>query len=74
VSEQKAKAAKLNEAGTPLEKGSLYEATAALQDMSDREEAKELVQFAVSELGRLESLTAPQAKDLQKAREILKGW
>jgi hypothetical protein len=28
----------------------------------------------VSELGSLESLTAAQAKDLQKARELLKGW
>jgi hypothetical protein len=74
VSEQKAKAAKLSAAGMPLEKGSLYEAAAALPDMSDREEAKVLVQFTVSELGNLASLTAPQAKDLQKARETLTGW
>lgn len=74
VSEQKAKAAKLSAAGTPLEKGSLYEAAAALPDMSDREEAKVLVQFTVSELGNLASLTAPQAKDLQKARVTLTGW
>jgi len=74
VSEQKAKAAKLNAAGTPLEKGSLYEAAAALPDMSDREEARALAQFTVSELGKRASLTAPQAKDLQKARELLTGW
>jgi hypothetical protein len=74
VSEQKAKAAKLAAAGTPLEKGSLYEATAVLQGMSDREEAKALVQITVSELGKLEELTAPQAKDFQKAKDLLKGW
>jgi hypothetical protein len=74
VSEQKARAAKLAAAGTPLEKGSLYEATAALPDMSDREEAKTLAQFTMSELGKLASLTASQAKDLQKAKELLKGW
>ena len=73
VSEQKAKAAKLAGAGTPLEKGSLYEAAASLQDMSDREEAQELVQFVVSELGKLPDLTAPQAKDLQKAKSLLAG-
>jgi hypothetical protein len=74
VSEQKAKAARLAAAGTPLEKGSLYEATAVLQGMSDREEAKALVQFTASELGKLADLTAPQAKDLQKAKDLLKGW
>ena len=74
VSEQKSKAAKLAAAGTPLEKGSLYEASSDLQNMSDREEAKALVQFSISELGKLADLTAPQAKDLQKARALLKGW
>jgi hypothetical protein len=74
VSEQKAKKAKLPAAGTPLEKGSLYEADSDLQNMSDREEAKALVQFSVSELGKLADLSAPQAKDLQKARALLKGW
>jgi tetratricopeptide (TPR) repeat protein len=74
VSEQKVKAAKLAAAGTPLEKGSLYEANADLQDMSDREEAKALVQFSVNELGKLAALTAPQAKDFQKAKALLTGW
>ncbi len=74
VSEQKAKAAKLAAAGTPLEKGSLYEAGSDLQNMSDREEAKALVQFSVTELGKLADLTAPQAKDLQKAKALLKRW
>ena len=74
VSEQKAKAAKLAAAGTPLEKGSLYEASVDLQDMSDRAEAKALVQLSVSELGKLAARTAPQEKDFQKAKDLLKGW
>lgn len=74
TSEQKNKASKLASAGTPLEKGSLYEATLVLKDMSDREEAKELARSVVSELESLPSLTAPQAKDLQKAKDLLKGW
>jgi hypothetical protein len=74
MSEQKSKAAKLTAAGTPMEKGSLYEATALLPQMSDREEAKALAQFTVSELEKMPSLTAPQAKDLQKARVLLIGW
>ncbi len=74
ASELKARAAKLDTAVTPLEKGSLYEAGAAVPDVSDREEARALARFTVSELGSLESLTVAQAKDLQKARELLKGW
>lgn len=74
MSEQKKKAAKLPSAGTPLEKGSLYEATAVLPKMSDRAEAKALAQFTVNTLGKMPSLTAPQAKDFQKAKVLLKGW
>ena len=36
LAEQKNKAAKLAAAATPLDKGSLYEATIVLKDMSDR--------------------------------------
>ena len=74
LSEQKLKAAKLSAAGTPLEKGSLYEASIELRDMSDREEARALVQFSLSELGKITDLSAPQAKDYQKAKDLLKGW
>ena len=74
VSEQKVKAAKLSAAGTLLEKGFLYESEVELQNMSDREEAKALVQFSIAELSKLADLTAPQAKDLQKAKALLKEW
>ena len=74
ATEQKNKAAKLTAAVTPLDKGSLYEATVTLKPGSDREEAKSLVQWVVAELGARASLTAPQADDLQKAKKVLAGW
>jgi hypothetical protein len=72
--EQKKKAAKLAAATTPLDKGSFYEASVTLGDMSDQEEAKSLVKWVVAELEGAVSLTAPQRKDLQKAKDVLKGW
>jgi hypothetical protein len=74
LTEQKNKAAKLASAVTPLDKGSLYEASVTLKNESDRQEAKELVQGVVDDLGKVQSLTAPQAQDLQKAKDLLKGW
>jgi hypothetical protein len=73
-SEQAAKAAKLAAAVTPQDKGSFYEASVTLKDMSDREEAKALVQQVITDLVKLPSLNAPQMKDLEKARTVLKGW
>jgi hypothetical protein len=72
--EQKNRAVKLAAASTPLDKGSYYEATVSLKDMSDREEAKALVEWVVTECGTLPSLSAGQAKDMAKAKDVLKGW
>jgi tetratricopeptide (TPR) repeat protein len=74
MAEQKNKSAKLASASTPLDKASLYEATVTLKDMSDRDEARALVQAVVAELEKAGTLTAPQKKDLAKARDVLKGW
>ena len=74
IAEQKKKASKLTAAVTLLEKGALYEATVTLSGQSDREEAKSLAQWVVSELEKLPSLTAPQKKDLESAKSLLKGW
>ncbi|MGA2641566.1 MAG: hypothetical protein ABSG21_11775 [Spirochaetia bacterium] len=74
AAEQKKKAAKLASAATPLDKASLYEATIALQEVSDRDEARALAQKVVSELEEATSITAPEKKDLQKAKDVLKGW
>jgi len=42
--------------------------------MSDREEAKSLVQAAVDALHALPELNAGQKSDLEKAVDVLKGW
>lgn len=74
AAEQKNKAAKLSSAVSPLEKGSLYEATTTLKDMSDRDEARALVQWVIGELEKVPLLTAAQKKDQGKATNVLKGW
>ena len=74
LTEQKNKVAKLAAAVTPLDKGSFFEAGVTLKDMSDRDEAKALAQWVVSDLQKVSSRTAPQNKDLQKAVDLLKGW
>jgi hypothetical protein len=74
TAEQAGKTAKLASAQTPLDKASLYEGTIVLKDVSDREEAKSLAQWVITELVKLPALTAPQIKDLDKAREVLRGW
>ncbi len=74
LAEQKNKTAKLASATTPLDKGSFYEASVTLKDVSDREEAKSLVQWVVSELQKVASRNADQNKDLKKAVDLLKGW
>jgi hypothetical protein len=42
--------------------------------MSDREEARALVQSVITEIAKLPSLTAAEMKDLEKARAVLRGW
>ncbi len=74
LSEQKNKVAKYQAAATPLDRGSAYEATVTLQNVSDRDEAKALVQWTVSQLTHMASVNAGQAKDLGKAQDVLKGW
>jgi hypothetical protein len=74
AAEQKNKSARLAGASTPFDKGAAYEATVTLKEQSDRDEAKSLVQWVVNELQNAQSLTAPQKKDLQKAKDVLKGW
>jgi tetratricopeptide (TPR) repeat protein len=74
LSEQKKKEAKYAEAKTVFEKGCLYEAVVALKDLSDAQEAKEIVQQVVASMEMLPSLTKSQMKDYRKAKDILKGW
>jgi hypothetical protein len=74
LTEQKNKAGRLAAASTPLDKGSLYEAGVTLQNLSDREEAKALMQWVVAELEKVSAPTVGQKNDLEKARKLLKGW
>ena len=61
-------------AKTPLEKGSAYEATLQLKAVSDREEARELVNWMIAELSKIGSRTAGQDDDLKEAKETLAEW
>jgi tetratricopeptide (TPR) repeat protein len=72
--EQKNKTAKLSSAATPFDKAALYEAAVVLKDQSDRDEAKTLVQWVVSELQKAPTMSATDGKDLLKAKDVLKGW
>ncbi len=74
LAEQKNKTEKLAAATTPLDMGSYYEASVTLKNMSDREEAKALVQAVVADLQKVANRNADQNKDLQKAVDLLKGW
>jgi tetratricopeptide (TPR) repeat protein len=59
---------------TPLEKGSAYEAAIQLKAVSDREEARELVNWMIAELSKIGSRTAGQEDDLEEAKETLAEW
>jgi len=61
-------------AKTPLEKGSSYEAAVTLKAVSDREEARELVNWIIAELSNKASRTKGQDTDLADARETLAEW
>jgi hypothetical protein len=61
-------------AKTPLEKGSAYEATIQLAAGSDREEARQLVNWMIAELSKMGSRTAGQDSDLADAKETLAEW
>jgi tetratricopeptide (TPR) repeat protein len=74
ASEKDKKASKYAAAKDPLAKAMAYEATRPLEGGSDREEAKSLVQWAISELESLAAPTAGDRKDLDKARKVLAGW
>jgi tetratricopeptide (TPR) repeat protein len=61
-------------AKTPLEKGSAYEATVQLAAGTDREEARQLVNWMIAELTKIASRTAGQDSDLADAKETLAEW
>lgn len=73
LSEQKNAAARFAAAKTELDKSCAYDGTIKLANVSDRDEAKALVTWAIQSMEGLPSRTAGQEKDLIDAREALKG-
>ena len=74
LAEQKKKVEKYQAAQTAFDKGCFYEAAVDLKNISDAEEAKEIVQQVVASMEKLPHLTTGQAKDFQAAKDTLKGW
>jgi tetratricopeptide (TPR) repeat protein len=72
--EQPRKAAEYAARTDPMEKNSYYEGTLTLKDLSDREEARELVAWAVGRLQALPRRTQSEQDDLQEALEVQAGW
>jgi len=74
VREQAKKESKYRSISDPMEKNFYYEAAVSLKDMSDREEALELINWVIRELQDLSGRTDSQNDDLQEAREVLGSW
>jgi tetratricopeptide (TPR) repeat protein len=72
--EQPRKAAEYAARTDPMEKNSYYEGTLTLKDLSDREEARELVAWTVGQLQALPRRTQGEEDDLQEALEVQAGW
>jgi len=72
--EQKKMMSGFNSAGDPMEKNSYYEAGVTLRNLSDREEALEMLERTIRELESLRRRTDGQNDDLDEARELLAEW
>ena len=58
----------------PMEKNFYYEAVVSLKEMSDREEALEMIKWVVRELQGISNRTDSQDDDLKEALEVLGSW
>jgi tetratricopeptide (TPR) repeat protein len=72
--EQARKAAQYAAKTDPLEKNCYYEGSLSLKDQSDREEARELLGWAIGELQALPRRTQGEEDDLKEALEVQAGW
>jgi len=72
-SEWKKKAEKYAQATTPFDKGSFYEGANPLEDVSDKQEAKEILTKVIADMEALPSPTAGEVKDLKSAKDLLKS-
>ncbi|MBN1413062.1 MAG: hypothetical protein JW969_19640 [Spirochaetales bacterium] len=53
-----------------LEKNFFYEAAVTLKDMSDKEEAKEIINWVIKEMSAIPDRSKYDEKDLKKAKEV----
>jgi tetratricopeptide (TPR) repeat protein len=74
LKEQAKKAAPYAAKTDPMEKNFYYEAAVTLMEASDREEARELVGWALLQMQGLPRRTRSQEDDLQEALELQSGW
>ncbi len=74
LKEQKKKEAPYAAKSDPMEKNFYYEAAVTLKDVSDRQEARELVSWAVQQMQDLPQRTRSQEDDLKEAQELLPAW
>jgi tetratricopeptide (TPR) repeat protein len=58
----------------PLEKNSFFECQVSLKPMSDRMEARETVQWVISEIGKISAKNYFQTKDLEEALKLKADW
>ncbi len=72
--EQERKLKKYGAQADPMEKNFYYEAVVSLKEMSDREEALEMIGWVIRELESLPGRTGSQDDDLKEAREVLASW
>jgi tetratricopeptide (TPR) repeat protein len=72
--EQARKVSKYESTSDPMEKNFYYEAAVSLKNMSDREEALEMINWVIRELQGLSGRTDSQNDDLQEARELFESW
>lgn len=72
--EQGRKMRKYESTSDPMEKNFHYEASVSLKNMSDREEALELINWVMRELGGMSNRSGSQDDDLKEAKEALESW
>jgi tetratricopeptide (TPR) repeat protein len=72
--EQGKKQGKYQSISDPMEKNFYYEAAVSLENVSDREEALELVNWVIRELRGISERNDSQDDDLKEAEEVLESW
>ena len=72
--EQGKKSGKYQSTSDPMEKNFHYEGVVSLKNMSDREEALELVNWVIRELRAIPNRSGSQDDDLKEAEEVLESW